>query len=868
MKKINYIYSFAAVFLLLAASCKDDDLVKPDYEKYNGNEVCFTASVDGKAVTRTYFGNSSEIENGNTVYPLYWSSDDRIVVASPMGESGRNSAVYDIQVPDNYATDPATFAAGINLATQVNPAGVQWSESNEKGQFYAIYPYQAETRRRPESLGTLLKYHNTISLPSGNNGASATALALVEKDQRIWAPPTTKAKPLVEGSDGPNVINMHGSNHANTMWAMTTNVEKGKTVNLRFKPLSTCLMMTFTNGQPQVSPQNQKDAMIEQIQICAPKGTNIAGVMNIQFPDINTTNTIDQIPNGGDATCTLVKGATYEKSNELCQADTITIHPWILATTTDADGNVTELPNGIHPTLKPGEQLLVEAFLLPTEEWQITSDWTVRVQLNGRTFERPLVGAGQNLTLKKGQIHEIDYPGFFVDYEWNYNAQSWMKDIPDDTYLTQLTLPGTWYSYSQNLDNPEPYQYTNWNLIKQLDEGVRAFELSTRTGSPSGATDYWNEGWLGSRYNDVFLSGTGSNNADGYYVRGTSVTSAIETIANRLKNYPTEMAVIVINYETGGNAGQKSGAKEAWLHCLEQCINNVNAETQGMIYGWGTNNTEKVDANTTLGDVRGRIVLKVNMNADNIIPTGQRYNYNGTIPAMMSFGTLAWISKLVDENGNDVNGEDLANTSLTSEIYWKEWNNDWTAKLIMATPKLRPGVWAFNWSGTNRTRVNPDPYTAEADNAALNDSKLPSYKQRLNSMTVLKDESIKVYKELYHDEWFQFGFGGTVATSNTSSNPDPEAFAAFMNPELLNMIQTYFDNNTPCPMGIVFFNQVGNPTYKGDEILAKLIKMNSAFYLQQRPNSGGSSGTQTTSVKSASPNHASGYTTSNGWSVF
>lgn len=875
MKNITA-FIFGAI--LLTAGCTDEVLQKNDVEKNISNEVSFIASVEKNAVTRTYFSNDAVTNEDGTFYQLFWSSDDRIVVGSPMALSDRNWSVYNITVPNAPNSDQpgygsGTHASSITLDTSVKPYGVQWdsNKDKEKGQFYAIYPYRAETLRRPAALGYLEKYHNQLYVPSVSNDTSAMARALVEPDQRIWAPEGTDVDETTK------LLNMHGSNHANVMWAMTTDVTNGETVNLRFIPLSTCLMMTFKNGvSPDDAPGTAEDAMIEEIQIVAPAGTVIAGEMNIKFPDIAHGDGSKQIANGGNATCDSVPGSSWN-------SNVVTIHPWIQSYLLDEDGKSIGTENGIHPTLKPGDTMLVEAFLLPTAEFNVTDEWKIKVKINGKVYERPLLAnvslaEGQNQTLKPGQIHKIDYPAFFVDYEWYYDPASWMNDIPDATYLTQLTLPGSWYSYCQDQDIKTDYQ--SLNLANQIAKGVRAFDISTRIGYDADDTENANK--------TIVISGsrkTADNPSDvgGSYDNAVSVQKAITQIVNAVTSQNTtnttvkgrkpETAVIVIGIEAGTGKGLGATERVEWLTLLNNAINGLDKDVLNHIYGYGTTAGKEITAETTLGDVRGNVILKINIDASNNyinkVPTSSTFS---TIKGLISFGTYNWLTKLYyyDED-NKVNVYDpgnLAETSLTTELHWAEWNNGWNATQIVGTATDREGIFAFNWSCTNRT-CPPDG----TELAETNQDYIPTEAKRQAALEVLKNESIDVYKAGYHDEWFMFGFGGAYAASaNITATVNPLSFTEAWNTDyVLPLIKDYFKNRTPCPMGIVFVNQIGNSNskYSGDQILSNLIKMNGAFFLQQNP-------TWTSPMSSQKPAAAltnsmrskAATQTYNGWTVY
>lgn len=865
-KKLPYILG---AFCLLA-SCTDDTLLKNDTTKFKGKEVHFGVSADNIKDTRTFY-DYDNFKEGDTSYALKWASDDRIVVATPMGEAGNNNKVYDINVAKPGSPD-AVAATSITPNTTINPVGIQWGENNnQKGSFYSIYPYRAETRRRPTDLSTKDIYHNKITLDANGN---ATATVLVDPNQRIWRNPFTDVEITHNASDAPQPMlwQMYGSNHSNVMWAQTDNVTYGDSVSLRFKPLSTCLMLTFTNPSGTAS---DVDAMIEDIKIIAPTGTNIAGPMQITFPTSevskdgkqgpNTTNLFEKNEDNSFKYFSALSSYTDENGNVWKPSNQIEIWPWIRSN---------EYQSGIHPILRPGDTMQVCAFMLPTFSGNITNDWKVQVTVNNKVYNCSLVH--DTKAVVPGQIHKITLPPFDNLTEWTFNPASWMEDIDNSVYLNQITFPGAWYSYSQDQSSKENYQALN--LAQQLKVGIRAFDFSTRCsvadiGSQNQAPD------------DVVISGTGTNGTGdtgvAYYRGGTSIGNAINTIAQYI-GQTNETAMVSISYETGGKGGHRPIDYQYWLYGLNNIIKSCVEQNGNYIY------QTKVDENTTLGQVRGKIILKINVD-DDIISNSSSFPYESGIPALMSYTPSKWLSSAKTSTGEAPN---LDETSLTSSLYWSEWKQSYVPIIIGPTAPGRKNQFVINFSYTNRT------YYRESTELMVNS--MPTLASRQNALTVLFNEAESVYSLNYHDELFLFGAGGVLAQyldkngdsssgSNTGSwlnpiypgDPNPLTFAEQMNPWILNKIQNLFDTNKPTPLGMFFINQVGNPnpdivtdvvkndTYKGDQIVNLLIKLNDAFYLQRNPDY--VDPTTKTSIQSAAPNAASGFhadTSSNNWSVF
>ena len=105
MKKIyNYILLSALTFI--AVGCINEGL-EPDMPVTgSGNDVKFGLSFD-ESKTRTIYGAET-----NGAYPIFWSSGDDVLVASPQCASGRNSAVYEVTPKEGQSFAEALTAKG------------------------------------------------------------------------------------------------------------------------------------------------------------------------------------------------------------------------------------------------------------------------------------------------------------------------------------------------------------------------------------------------------------------------------------------------------------------------------------------------------------------------------------------------------------------------------------------------------------------------------------------------------------------------------------------------------------------------------------------------------------------------------------
>ena len=419
--------------------------------------------------------------------------------------------------------------------------------------------------------------------------------------------------------------------------------------------------------------------------------------------------------------------------------------------------------------------------------------WKVEVATSAGTFSKTLTD--QTGELKPGLVHKIKLPELnYAESEWEFIPGNWIPSLPDygNIYLSELSLPGAWYAGST-----ESYQATP-DIATLWEKGVRAFAVECRSWSSSGVRSP----------SRVCLSGSGRNAATGAYVdnwssSATMISEIIFDIANTIKS--DEYGVLVLSYADGGDGGHRDSDHKYFLAGI---ANEITQSGVTNVYGL------PITAETTVKDVLGKLIIKVNV--DNLIPVG---NYTG-MNALVSFNPFL----------SQMSGADYSQPYY-SNLYWSGWSDsyksyDLVANLQTATDNENRFVWVF--SSANRTQANRGTNTT-----------IPTYDQRQSALGAMMDFSKQIYDASTHNVWFYFNCGGTQATSSTSKNPSPTAFASTMNSWLLKTIN---DKTDPSPLGIVMFNRCTDDAYNGPAIIKAIVEMNSKFYLKHAGTSGGSTG--------------------------
>lgn len=651
--------------------------------------------------------------------------------------------------------------------THTGEYGVQWGNA-ATADFYSIYPSSASTKLEVK------------------NGAVETTLHV---DATQFASTTDKgtsyyAQPAEMG----NVV----------MYAKTTGVEKTEdaVVELNYIPFSTVLEFEI-NAPTQITGTQKSEITIQSLTLTAPTGTTIAGDFGFTFPT-------------GESTTPSIEAATGG-------SNTITMH------FLDNNQYTTKLST-TKKTLK------AKMCLMPISGVESIAGWTVAVNTSAGTFSKTIKDSdltGKNTALAPGMVHKIKLPTLnYASQEWVYSLDSWIPTLPDYTniYLSELSLPGAWYAGST-----EAYQATN-DIATLWNAGVRAFAVETRSNVTT-------SGWLittaadepssivvsGSGKNSTTNKTTGTNTLNGTqpdgkaYHSGNNIANVITSIANSVKE--DEFGVLVISYADGGEGGHRNVDYGAWLQLLYDTYNGLDNTVKGKIY------QGQVTANTTVKDVLGTLILKINVDA-NIAMGGSvnstSYSYNNNLPALFSYNPF-----LIQMEGADYTRPYYSNLSWSN---WGDGTDYRTYDLVANLSGISDAASKFIWVFSSANRTHTDNPTTTID--------IPTYAQRQAALGAMMEFSKTVYDKSHHNVWFYFNCGGTQATSSTSDNPSPTDFASTMNSWLLSTINAKTDAS---PLGIVMFNQCTNDTYNGPAIVKAIIEMNSKFYLKHAGVSGGTS---------------------------
>lgn len=247
----------------------------------------------------------------------------------------------------------------------------------------------------------------------------------------------------------------------------------------------------------------------------------------------------------------------------------------------DAAGNQIGVPMGADSKLN------VRAFMIPNPNVK-----SLKVKV--------VTGASQTLTktlkmtnFKNSQIHFAKLPKINAsDLKFDYKI--WLSQLDPNIYLSEISLPGSALTFSYKLS--EDYQKTQTlNLTKQFENGIRVFQFHVNTVNQTSTYDG------GSTSVGIALpGGDPMNDGDRYY----TIEDVIDALHAEMKGiHKDEFCVVAISDYISNDPPKDQ------MQLLYQRLKAVlnKAGEKGLV---ATN----VSPNTTIDDVKGKVIFKVQLN--------------------------------------------------------------------------------------------------------------------------------------------------------------------------------------------------------------------------------------------------------------
>lgn len=706
------------------------------------------------------------------------SLDNGKAVVNPV-QTG-DEIIFGSSLSDNTDMESRT-EYGDRTATGVP---VYWSSDEEKPDTIAIYCMQSS-----QPADHLVKY---IVTPSESNQAVAASVDKLDPNAAglQWGDRSTPHRfyafypaGAVKGTDDEDATGQITANipvtqqvqEWRTVQAGASGALEGKKTYFGLPNMDYAYMYAYN----EVTPENMEGSTV-----------------NLKFKNLVTVLDITvQGPQSGTATITNINVDAVEGSQPILTGDfkcniraaktdgTVVCTP--VGSFNEERGRISipcyDKKSGQFIQLGPNELLNVKAYIIPQNKNTVTRH-TLRVtvsMLNGAPCRKTLNTA--DVTPHK--INRVILPKLEVG-----GTNYWMSSLDPNIYVSELSIPGSKFSILSKA-NRASRVYQNYDIDKQFEDGVRAFIFQTATNSKD----------LGANYDNLYVvCEDKSRNV-------MTLSQAIKKIASYLdvceQNGKTnEFAFVMLTYSSGDipwlDNPQGYDNEQYWIDKLREEVNSIADDEANRIY------TGEITPNTTINDVKGKIILKANYNSKDMI---SRYGTT-TAPIMFTWWKGAY------------------GPELSEGVYYQEVNNgmpmDWGAP-----------VWYENSNAALRWYYQEVTSVGSGQEATTQKKK--------ESIQNLFRKSVDLYKnDTSHKTWFMNDLGGYYSDSGDIKGRGTgiEALAIDMNQMGVDELQDRTEN---AGLGLVFMNFADKQSnsgarYKSDWLIQTLIDNNFKFALRKK----------------------------------
>ena len=249
----------------------------------------------------------------------------------------------------------------------------------------------------------------------------------------------------------------------------------------------------------------------------------------------------------------------------------------------DAAGHQIGVPMG------PDSKLNVRAFMIPNPN--VNSLKVKVVTSAAQTLTKTLNMAN----FKKSQIHFAKLPKINAsDLKFDYKI--WLSQLDPNIYLSEISLPGSALTFSYKLTDDLQKAQT-LDLTKQFENGIRVFQFHVNTVDQTSTYDG------GSTSVGIALPGGTPMEKDGggYW----TIEDVINALHSEMKGlHKDEFCVVAISDWINSPNKDK-------MQLLYQRLNAVidKAGEMGLV-------AANVNPNTTIADVKGKVIFKLQLNSD------------------------------------------------------------------------------------------------------------------------------------------------------------------------------------------------------------------------------------------------------------
>lgn len=406
--------------------------------------------------------------------------------------------------------------------------------------------------------------------------------------------------------------------------------------------------------------------------------------------------------------------------------------------------------------VKHGEQINVKAYILPHTDAVIQKQ-SLKISvvtMNGAPKTKKL----QKRQIVPGKINRVRLPYLEQSNETNY----WMSNLDPNVYFTELSLPGSHQSVGTNSENHYVgginwvtyEQYQNKTLAEQFTDGIRAFHFQTIYRLVNNKINVFA---CGQTYNELY--------------------DYLQQLADMLNNMPTDKKDFVV-VNIGFKSNDLATNENDWYNKLANQLNSNDSYTSLPIYKDG------IDANTTIGQLARKIVLRIDRQGTTYVPA-----LIGPQPSTFD------------------------------------------------APTEKPLYWGSTNKGVVLTMYAQD--ATSIDVSGNDEGELPNLQTKLDYMKTIFSESVTKYKNNDDHNYFYYSnIGGFYCNSesNDSEGGNSIQYTKDMTPKIIDYVQRRGEDAS---LGLVMMNfadkqKKSGADYGCDGLIQTIIYNNFSFALRKK----------------------------------
>lgn len=678
-------------------------------------------------------------EEGTSAFPIYWVDGDKVLIFSPHASEDGISAEYKV-------TAKNTTQNYADELAKTGATGVRWGEG---------YTYTDTDGK--EHTGV----HDFYSIyPSGNS--------TFDSENMLVSGVEVKTSQEISYVNGTFVHDMSNC----LMYASTPKVDmEDGSVSLNYNPISTVLWFEVKADEQSTTQEGlKKNFTITGIALEEVNKKPIAGTCKLNANDGTFNSWVGRYPS-------------------------IAVNLWDKSGTQD-----------VAYTVNAGKTLKFPIFLAPDANIDIRN-LKITINTNNGTFVKTLDyddvdNTTETNTTVAGKIHKIKLPNLAPTAE-GWDISTWMKYIPRNVYLSEVSIPGTWNSLNVDCQS-------NTTIASQYALGVRAFHLDTRWKSD-------NNPFVGSSFSvintptittlSVATGGSGNTNKyDGANVMKKDASS-FKTYLEQITGCVAKDEYMVVFCTFAQNSYNGDLCPSTWYKAIsDACADNDK------VY-----DASGLTANTLVGDVLGSVIVVVNLDA--------------TVGS--STTTLPESSKcLFTYVPMNLPSDHYSETKATAagHVDALYYSTKASAGISMYTSHAQ-----ISTTGTSAVDCGDRGYSHPlANRDALVNSIWDWSKSNYGTPNYA------------HDKWIYLGLGGYIMTSSSSSGSGYDTVENRYAPMVYDRIEAMGQNNVPYyPVGIILMNNKKGSNYTNSsgtnlgygfsDVCKEILLLNNKYSLQYDP---------------------------------